>query len=237
METISSYPIHVPALNEGYACDLWVPNQVRDFVDKIPSGRNMSIYMGLCDSDYYRMHDEMKLGPSGWSGCRGNTGVSNQPSPPRPPRKPYSERVLMMNINFTADRSWIEKQKPEFSKMVLTFGGRGNTYPVFGASYTSTPVIHTYGIYKSPLFDKVYPHMKEAGVVEDEMDLAKYNTEYDAYNQDFVESREWNGPVGCISEYTHSTFVETDTALVSIGVLAVDVAQNADLLLSILKTL
>lgn len=187
---------------------------------------NIKFTVGLIDAGYYKSDN----------GCIGAYGYIGYPCP----MINFNKCDETLDIEFTVDDNWINKNKTLLDSLYVTPSSNPNASHMVWTQNKirdSKKVTKKYGVYKKNIFDRIFAIMKENKTEFTELDLARYNSDY--YNSDFVYEDIWNGDHNCVKSYECDTIEYTDTGKsnVKLSIITTDLEKNTKLLIKIIETL
>lgn len=162
--------IEVPRLSSLFRC--FVTDEMKKITSKIDDklSEKIKYKIGLITSGYYMSQDKWNnFGRT--MGHRGRTGADlvNTDLPPGDTKR--------FTIKFTLDKvpnDKIESIKLLFDTMKKTNGNHNNTYRHYKINKLSKEV--KFGLRKTQLFIDTYLSFKKNGIIENEIDLARYGS-------------------------------------------------------------
>ena len=221
--------------NPGYAATLWIPETAYKFVDQVKNDK-ISFSMDLCDAGYFCTQP----GLFGWCG----------PYVPDRKRDPFKKKFLVLSMRFIVAEDWVTSHKESLDSLIITPGGLGQKMcPVHSRPICDSKTVDVdMGLYKTPLFYKVYPLFREVYPNMTELEMASYGVDNGDYscdkdecyhcNSDFAVKRVYNGEEGCLYKYTqhNKESVPTGKSTVTLNIFVTDLEANTPTLLKILSS-
>ena len=216
----------------GYTAKCYIYEEMIQFLQQVETQlgvlSDLTFSVGLVDPGYYSPVD----------GLFGYHGPNNGQDPDTFPA--FSKNTETFNISFIANCEWIKKNQKLLDSLYCTPGGRPKArHRTCSIWEIANPVTKTvkYGVYKKPIFDKIYLIMREANPNLTALNLAKYRSEYDEYNLDFVDVRKYDTDLDCLKtwEMEQTECANTGEANIVLSIITTDLEVNTEKLLTLLQ--
>lgn len=229
-------PITVEWENQG----LWVTPNMTKFAEELGKKDNIKFIVCKNSSGYFDPPNYGLAGDVGFVGC---IGIDINGKPIYPFVTPVDEKLEILKISFTTDKTWFSKMHKFINMLELTPGYGGKLYNLYSEQILLESKTERRGIFPGPAFTKfkeallmIHPEVDDIQCAFYPSPISSGISNWGKINEFVLDKPIKNNEIPIIA-YDKTDMIPSNKVAAIISIFSADLVKNMQLLIAILNTI